>query len=258
MTDISAAAAKTRETHRNTDNGQFGRHEHSAPDTALTPSAAEQAEAEAEQAWKAAHAEAEADLQAFIPIVERRFRDLVREQWPDAQQAVVSVTYDGEGNSFVDVVEVDGLDVNEEYEDAADALACYGNHHQRLYDMSCVKNGFDQFVFDLEVIKGKGLKAQQFDAATQSAWQKFDDSRALVKPIADETLARLGWDELVFRYVDSDDNRRVTLVSPEGDEIEETALLDAVNTYVTARLDLEVFPGIRRDPDDEWTFRYSF
>ena len=81
-------------------------------------------------------------------------------------------------------------------------------------------------------------------------------SAKAVPAIADEVAARLGVDELVFQFTDTDDGRRVTLHDADGSEIEEADLLGAMNSYVTARGDMHLFPGVVQDEDDEWAFRY--
>lgn len=250
MTDISPAATAARETARQP-TGQFGTQEKSDPDITLAASVAT-------AAWGEEFTRADAKVDALIPLVERRFRDLVRERYPNAATVNVGLSYDTDGDALLYISEVDGEEIDDDIElsNARDALAAYGFHHERLHKMSCEVDQFDHFTFDLNAIDGPAISHDEFSPAVTEAWADWDATAKLVPAIADETAARLGTDELAFRFADTDDDRRVTLHGSDGSEIEEPDLLGAMNAYVTAVGDLRLFPGVEQDEHDEWTFRY--
>ena len=250
MTIISTTAEVARENSRQA-TGQFGEQAHTAPENtlAVSPAAA---------AWAEEFRTADAGVHALIPVVERQFRDLIREQKPDATSVTVALNYDTDGDAIVYVEQINGEDVedSDEHSEAISALLAYGYNHDRLSDMSCEYNeSGDTFTFDLSAIEGDAEPVEEFAAASSAAWDPWFDSAKSVPAMADEVGKRLGVDELVFRFTDTD-GRRVTLHDADGDEIEETELLGAMNSYVTARLDMTYFPGVQQDDNDEWTFRY--
>ena len=250
--DDAIAVAAAREAARQP-TGQFGAQDHTAPELTLpAPTLIDQ--------WAAEYRSAEEGVQLIRTLVERRFRDLVREQHPDAQHVTIALSYDTEGDTLVYVSEIDGDDVDDDdyLRDATNHLRAFGYTHDRLLQMNATLDEFDQFTFDLSAIEGDGPSRDEFNTKVTAAWEAWDKSATLVPGIARETGERLGVGALTFKFADTDDDRRVTLHGPDDELIEEPDLLGAMNAYVTARGDMQMFPGLEQDPDDEWTYRYTF
>lgn len=251
MTDISPHAQATREASRNTD-GTFGAQVHTSPDITLS------SPSNPADTWAQEFTVADQNVDALIPEVERRFRDLIREKHPDAADVNIKLAYDTDGDALVYISDIDGEEIDDDFylAEAVGVLRTYGYHHDRLEKMSCTAGEHGDFTFDLNKIEGEALDADEFLTASENAWQPWLRSATLVPAIADEVGARHGLDELVFEFTDTDEGDRVTLRSAAGDELDEADLLGAMNSYVTARADMRMFPGFVQDEDDEWTFRY--
>lgn len=232
-------------------NGRFGAQHNSAPEAEL---AAHGPVGE----WGAQFLRADVQVGALIPLVERRFRDLVRETTPGAEKVTLGLSYDTDGDALVYISVIDGEEVDDdnEYHEALSALQAYGYNHERLGHMSAKLDEFDHFTFDLTAIEGEGPTEDEFASQVETAWTEWEKTAALVGPILDETGHRLGLTELTFMFTDTDDDRRVTLHGPDGSEIEEPSLLAAMNSYVSARRDMNLFPGVEQTEHDEWEFTY--
>jgi len=98
--------------------------------------------------------------------------------------------------------------------------------------------------------------AEKFRAAEDQLTAMIPLVERRFRDIADEVGRRRGFDELTFHFADTGDFRRVTLHTPDGEEIDEPELLDAMNSYVTALHDMRLFPGVERTDADPFVFTY--